>query len=58
MGFIDDNNNERLKFVDRWSKHVLETDDKTWSMRQNMLINSCIRSAHMTRKEYLEMKGE
>ena len=58
MGFIEDNTKDRLEFIDKWSKYVLETDDKVWSVQQNKLINSCIRSANMTRKEYLKMKGE
>jgi hypothetical protein len=57
MGFISENQAERMKFVDYWSKYVLEHDDKDWSRQQNIIINSCLRGAHMTKKQYLKMKG-
>ncbi|MFH1055883.1 MAG: hypothetical protein V1744_07315 [Candidatus Altiarchaeota archaeon] len=55
MGFTEDNNRERMKFVDLWSKYVLEHDDKNWSRQQNIIINSSLRTAHMTKKQYLQM---
>ena len=58
MGFIEENLKERLKFVDLWSKYVLEHDDRDWSRQQNVIINSGLRSSAMTREQYLKMKGE
>ena len=56
MGFKEDNFKERLKFVDLWSKYVVEHEDKDWSRQQNVIINSCIRTANITKEEYLKMK--
>lgn len=56
--FNKNNLNERLKFVDFWSKYVLEHDDKVWSRQQNKIINSCLRSADMTKEVYLSIKNE
>jgi hypothetical protein len=58
MNFTDENNRERLEFVDLWSKYVVEHDDREWSMQQNVIINSSIRSANMTREDYLKMKTQ
>ena len=58
MGFIEENNRERLKFVDLWSKYVLEHPDKVWSKQQNVIINSCLRSSNLSKEDYLKMKGE
>lgn len=57
MGFIEENQKERLKFVDMWAKYVLTHSDKKWSRQQNIIINSCLRTAKMTKKEYLRMKA-
>jgi hypothetical protein len=32
--------------------------DKDWSRQQNVIINSCLRTASMTKEDYLYMKGE
>jgi len=58
MTFNEENQKERLKFVDLWSKYVLEHDDKVWSRQQNVIINSALESVHMSKEEYLKMKGE
>lgn len=58
MSFTSENLRERLKFVDLWSKYVLEHDDKTWSGQQNMIINSSLRSVSITREDYLKLKLE
>lgn len=58
MTFTNDNQKERLKFVDLWSAYVLEHDDKKWSKQQNTIINSCLRHTIMTKELYLKMKGE
>lgn len=56
MDFIKQNNMERLKFVDLWSKYVLEHDDRVWSRQQNVIINSCLRSANISKETYIKMK--
>jgi len=58
MGFLSENQAERMRFVDLWAKYVLEHSDKDWSRQQNMIIDSCLRTANMTKKQYLRMKGE
>ncbi len=58
MGFKEENQKERLQFIDKWSKYVLEHDDKKWSKQQNKIINSCLRSSRITKQEYLKMKEE
>ena len=58
MGFIDENQKERLKFVDFWAKYVLEHDDRIWSRQQNVIINSCLRHSSMSKEQYLAMKQE
>ena len=58
MGFKEDNEKERLEFVDIWAKYVKTHTDKEWSRQQNVIINSNLKSASMTKKEYLKMKGE
>lgn len=55
--FVEQNNNERLKFVDFWANYVRGHDDKEWSKQQNVIINSCLRSANMTKEQYLAMKS-
>ena len=57
MDIIKQNNKERLKFVDIWSKYVLEHEDRIWSRQQNVIINSCLRSANMSKETYINMKG-
>lgn len=56
MKFTDKNNKDRLEFIDKWSKYVLEHDDKEWSKQQNKIINSCIKNHEMTKELYLDMK--
>lgn len=58
MGFKEENQKERFRFIDFWSKYVLEHDDKIWSRQQNVIINSCLRTCTMTKEQYLSMKGE
>ena len=58
MGFIKENQKERFRFIDEWAKYVRTHDDKDWSRQQNVIINSCLRTASMTKEEYLHMKGE
>ena len=56
MGFKEDNEKERLEFVERWAEYVKKHPDKVWSKQQNMIINSCLNSANMTKEQYLKMK--
>lgn len=57
MGFTAENQKDRMRFVDLWSKYVLEHDDRDWSAQQNLIINSSLRTASMTRRQYLQMMG-
>ncbi len=57
MSFTDENQKERMNFIDLWSKYVLEHPDKEWSRQQNMIINSCLRSTSITKETYLKMKA-
>ena len=54
--FKEENQKERMQFIDKWSKYILEHNDKEWSKQQNKIINSCLRSSRITKKEYLKMK--
>ncbi len=56
MDFTERNDKERMKFVDFWSKYVREHDDADWSRQQNVIINSCLRTARISREDYLKMK--
>ncbi|MFH1720982.1 MAG: hypothetical protein ABH950_00100 [Candidatus Altiarchaeota archaeon] len=58
MKFTDENLKERLKFVDLWSKYVLEHDDRDWSHQQNVIINSGLRSSTLTKEQFLNMKSQ
>jgi hypothetical protein len=55
---IEQNQKERMRFVDQWADYVRTHSDKEWSRQQNVIINSCLRTASMTKEEYLHMKGE
>lgn len=57
MGFIEDNQRERMEFIDFWAKFVRENPDKVWSRQQNIIINSALRSANISKEDYLRMKG-
>jgi hypothetical protein len=56
MGFTEENNRERLKFVDFWSEYVTKHSDRDWSSQQNVIINSSLRSADISKDAYLKMK--
>jgi hypothetical protein len=58
MSFNKENMDERMKFIDIWSKYVLEHDDRVWSRQQNVIINSCLRSFSMKKEDYLKLKGD
>ena len=56
MKFKEENFKERLEFIDKWSKFVLENEDKAWSKQQNVIINSCLKSAEISKEDYLKLK--
>ena len=56
MTFTEKNNRERLKFVDFWSDYVTKHNDREWSRQQNVIINSCLRSANISKEAYMKMK--
>ena len=56
MTFTKENQKERYRFIDQWADYVRTHSDKDWSRQQNIIINSCIRTASMTKEQYLAMK--
>ena len=56
MSFVEKNDRQRMDFVEFWGDYVATHDDKDWSRQQNMLINSCLRGANMTKEHFLDMK--
>jgi hypothetical protein len=55
--FTKENQKERFRFIDQWAEYVRTHSDKEWSRQQNVIINSCVRTAFMTKEEYLAMKN-
>ena len=58
MSFISKNQKERMRFVDKWAEYVKTHSDRDWSKQQNVIINSNLRSASMTKEQFFKMKGE
>jgi len=58
MGFIEENKKERKSFVHKWAEYVCTHSDKEWSSQQNVIINSALKSANITREQFFKMKGE
>jgi hypothetical protein len=58
MSFIEENKKERRSFVRKWAEYVRTHDDKEWSRQQNVIINSSLKSANMTREQFFKMKKE
>jgi len=58
MGFIEQNKRDRESFVQKWAEYVRTHSDEDWSKQQNVIINSALRSVHMTREQFFKMKGE
>ena len=58
MSFISENNKERMEFVELWAEYVRTHNDKVWSRRQNVIINSALKSANYTKEQYLKLKGD
>ncbi|MBI2578640.1 MAG: hypothetical protein HYW26_02935 [Candidatus Aenigmarchaeota archaeon] len=50
------NQEQRMKFVDAWAEYVRTHPDSEWSRQQNVIINSCLKSASLTKEQFLEMK--
>jgi hypothetical protein len=53
---MNENQKERNEFIDYWAEYVRSHPDKKWSRQQNVIINSALKTANMTREEYLNMK--
>ena len=58
MSFTKQNNKQRKEFVHIWAEYVRTHDDKDWSRQQNIIINSALKSANMTREQFFKMKKE
>lgn len=58
MSFTDKNQKERMAFVDKWAEYVKTHSDKDWSRQQNIVINSSLKSASMTKEQFFKMKME
>ena len=58
MSFTKKNQDERMHFVKKWAQYVKTHSDKDWSRQQNVIINSGLQSASMTKEQFLKMKGE
>ncbi len=56
MTFTKENQKERYRFIDQWADYVRTHSDQDWSAQQNVIINSCLRTASMTKEQYLAMK--
>jgi hypothetical protein len=56
--FIKENQKERFRFVDQWADYVRTHQDKEWSRQQNLIINSCLQTASITKEQFLIMKQE
>ena len=58
MTFIKKNQDERFQFIDTWAQFVKNHSDYEWSKQQNIIINSCLRSASLTKEQFFYMKNE
>jgi hypothetical protein len=58
VSFIEENQKDRKNFVRKWAEYVRTHSDKDWSKQQNVIINSALKSANMTREQFFKMKGE
>ncbi len=58
MSFTSKNQKERMRFVEEWAEYVKTHSDKEWSKQQNIIINSSLKSASMTREQFFKMKKE
>ena len=58
MSFTKKNQEERMRFIDKWAEYVKTHSDKEWSKQQNIIINSNLKSASMTKEQFFKMKKE
>lgn len=58
MTSISENQKERFLFIDKWAAYVRTHNDRDWSHQQNIIINSCLRNASMTKEQFFKMKRE
>ena len=58
MSFTSKNQEERMRFVDKWAEYVKNHSDKDWSQQQNVVINSSLKYASMTKEQFFNMKCE
>jgi len=47
-----------MRFVDKWAEYVKNHSDKDWSQQQNVVINSSLKYASMTKEQFFNMKCE
>ena len=55
--FLKENQKERFRFINQWADYVRTHSHQDWSAQQNVIINSCLRTASMTKEQYLAMKN-
>tara|TARA_Y100000310_G_scaffold341927_1_gene442882 strand:- start:650 stop:841 length:192 start_codon:yes stop_codon:yes gene_type:complete len=56
---MNNNQKERIKFVEKWAEYVRTHSDKDWSTQQKVLIDSQIKGARqqlISVKDYLKIK--
>jgi len=56
--FTKENQKNNLRFVDQWAAYVRTHPDREWSKQQNVIINSSLRNASLTKEEFFSMKQE
>ncbi len=57
----EENDKERMWYVEYWANYVLSHTDKQWGNQQKVIINSQLQNAkqyRLTPKDYLFIKGE
>jgi len=58
MKLIYKNQEERMRFIDKWAEYVKTHSDREWSKQQNIIINSSLKSSSITREQFFKMKKE
>jgi hypothetical protein len=54
--FLEKNEEERIAFVRQWAEYVRTHADKEWSHQQNLIIDSALQTASISKEQYLSMK--
>ncbi|MBI2103111.1 hypothetical protein HYT55_04680 [Candidatus Woesearchaeota archaeon] len=55
--FKEKDQQQRDDFIDFWVNYMKNHSDREWSVQQNVLINSVLKSAtQLSREEYLRFK--